>query len=95
MHRNNDINQVSMSSIEPAANIAMNVEAEQEERKNQKNNKHMLNINNKSSEKDDSFAEPSSVQDLENVQVTDIPEFTIGPGTMNASVGRGDEGFVE
>lgn len=46
MHRNNDINQVSMSSIEPAANIAMNVEAEQEERKNQKNNKHMLNINN-------------------------------------------------
>ena len=55
----------------------------------------MLNINNKSSEKDDSFAEPSSVQDLENVQVTDIPEFTIGPGAMNASVGHGDEGFVE
>ena len=41
-------------------------------------------LNNKSSEKDDSFCDPAMEQDIEHAEVTDIPEFTIGPGGMTA-----------
>ena len=34
-------------------------------------------------------------QDIEHAQVTDIPEFTIGPGGMTASVARQDKELKE
>jgi hypothetical protein len=61
MHRNNDINQVSMSSIEPAANL--NTKGDLPNNKNKgiriKNAKEVKQLNNKSSEKDDSFCDPT------------------------------------
>ena len=89
MQRNNDINQVSMSSIEPAANLNIkrgDLPDNANNGRTKKQRKDLKHLNNKSSEKDDTIE-----QDLENVKVTDIPEFTIGPGGMTASVGREDK----
>ena len=79
-----------MSSIEPAANLHTkgDLPDNAQNRRTKKQKKDLSHINNKSSENDDSFCEPTIEQDLENVKVTDIPEFTIGPGGMTASVGR-------
>ena len=79
-----------MSSIEPAANLHTrgDLPDNAHNERSKKQRKDLGHLNNKSSEKNDSFCEPTIEQDLENVKVTDIPEFTIGPGGMTASVGR-------
>lgn len=83
-----------MSSIEPAANLNTkggDLPDNPNKGRTKKQRKDLRHLNNKSSEKDDSFCEPTIEQDLDNVKVTDIPEFTIGPGGMTASVGREDK----
>ena len=86
-----------MSSIEPAAN--MNTKDDSINNTNKtltnKSRKDAKLLNNQSSEKNDSFCEPTMEQDIEHAQVTDIPEFTIGPGGMTASVARQDKELKE
>ena len=87
-----------MSSIEPASLNTSNkvyLKGVGEKTEPKIKNNTIGSVNNKSSEKDDSFCEPVSEQDLEHVQVTDIPEFTIGPGAMNPSVVKVDIESIE
>ena len=103
MHKNNDMNQVSMSSIEPAAvsttahhaALASGGSRGSESQPDQQSSgkpgavKASAKKINETSEKEDSEVEPASDQDhVENrIDVNDIPEFTIGPGALAAAPG--------
>jgi hypothetical protein len=67
--RNNDINQVSMSSIEPAANINSNSEEQDAEKANQtcSDGEEGKFSSKKSPEKDDSYIHPVEEQDIDNL----------------------------
>jgi hypothetical protein len=101
MHKNNDVNQVSMSSIEPAAVsttahhaalVSGGIQGSKSQPDQQNSGKSApvkgsAKKINEASEREDSEEGPPSDQDeLENrIDVNDIPEFTIGPGALGAS----------
>ena len=101
MHKNNDMNQVSMSSIEPAAvstsahhaalaSGGIHGSKSQPDQQNLGKSgpvKASAKRINEASEKEDSEVGPHSDQDeLENrIDINDIPEFTIGAGALGAS----------
>lgn len=100
MLKNNDMNQVSMSSIEPAAvsttahhaapvsGGGLSTESKPESKSLGAGKASAKKIN-ETSEMEDSEVEPTSDQDHgeDRIDVNDIPEFTIGPGALAAAPG--------